>query len=238
MKGFFRSAAVQGLLGWLVAAYVETIIATLRWRYENRAPVDRFMDGGEGAVALFWHGRIAQGMACRPVLREKPRKVMISLSRDGDFIARAAARLHIPPVRGSTGRTAGPARKGGAKAFREALAFLRAGGVMILTPDGPRGPREQLPVGPLLMARAAGCPAFIMSLAAHPAVGLKSWDQARIPLPFARAQVVFEGPLPPPEPAGDAALEAVRRDWQERMRAGQARAEALLAEWIGRPRRP
>jgi hypothetical protein len=234
VKAFFRSAAVQGVLGWLVAAYIEIIIVTLRWRYENRAPVDGFMEGGGGAVALFWHGRIAQGMACRPVLRNKPRKVMISLSRDGDFIARAAARLHIPPVRGSASRADGGARKGGAKAFREALAFLRAGGVMILTPDGPRGPREVLPAGPLLMAKAAGCPAFIMSLAAHPAVGLNSWDKARVPLPFARAQVVFEGPLAPPGEAGDAALEAARLDWQARMRAGQARADALLAQWMSR----
>ena len=46
---------------------------------------------------------------------------MISLSRDGEFIARAAERLGFPPIRGSTGRGDRAADKGGAAAFREAL---------------------------------------------------------------------------------------------------------------------
>ncbi|HEY2482510.1 MAG TPA: DUF374 domain-containing protein, partial [Caulobacteraceae bacterium] len=203
MKRILRSPMAQAALGWLVAVYIELIMATVRWRFENRGPVDEIMSGPEGLIALFWHGRIAQGMACRPLLRDKPRRVMISLSPDGEFIAKAAERLKIPPVRGSAGRGGAPA-KGGSRAFREALAFIRAGGVMIMTPDGPRGPREELPLGPLQMARAAGCPTFIMSLAATPSLGLASWDQARVPLPFARGQVVLEGPLrlpPDPEPA-------------------------------------
>jgi len=228
VKGFFRSAAVQSILGWLVAAYIELIIATVRWRFENRTPVDEIMSGPEGLIALFWHGRIAQGMACRPLLRDKPRKVIISLSPDGQFIAKAAERLKIPPVRGSTGREGGAVSKGGARAFREALTFIRSGGVLIVTPDGPRGPREQLPIGPVQMARAADCPVFIMSLAASPALTLSSWDQTRIPLPFARGQVVLEGPLRLPPHADAEVLEQVRQDWQERMQAGQARAEALL----------
>jgi len=229
VKRLFRSPIVQALLGWLVAAYVELIIVTVRWRFENRAPVDAIMSGPDGLIALFWHGRIAQGMACRPLLRDKARRVIISLSPDGEFIAKAAERLKIPPVRGSTGRGGSAPSKGGTRAFREALTFIRAGGVMIITPDGPRGPREELPLGPLQMARAAGCPVFIMSLAAAPSLVLGSWDRTRIPLPFARGQVVFDGPLRlPPDPAPED-LERVRLVWQDLMRVGQARAETLLA---------
>ncbi len=229
MKALLRSRFVQELLSWLTVLYIESLIVTMRWRFENRAPVDQAMASPDGLVALFWHGRIAQGIACRPLLGNKPRKVMISLSRDGEFIALAASRLRIPPIRGSTAR-GGAVDKGGARAFREAIAFIRQGGVMILTPDGPRGPREVLPIGPAQMARMAGCPVYIMSLAASPALKLKSWDEARIPLPFARGCVVLEGPLVLPHRADEAMLEAARADWQARMRAGQARAEALLAE--------
>jgi 3-deoxy-D-manno-octulosonic-acid transferase len=225
VKRFVRAPAVQSALGWLVAGYIELIIRTMRWRFEGRANVDAIMRRPEGLIALFWHGRIAQGMACRPLLAAKPRRVLISLSPDGEFIAKAAQRLRIPPLRGSASRGGS---KGGARAFREALSFIASGGVMIINPDGPRGPREELPLGPLLMARAAGCPVFVMSLAAAPALTLGSWDRARIPLPFARGQVVLEGPLELPPGAGD--LEDVRQEWQEKMRAGQARAEALLAE--------
>jgi hypothetical protein len=230
VKGLFRSPVVQVFLGWLVAAYIELIIVTVRWRFENRAPVDEIMSGPEGLIALFWHGRIAQGMACRPLLRDKPRRVIISLSPDGEFIAKAAERLKIPPVRGSTGRGGTAPSKGGTRAFREALTFIRAGGVMIVTPDGPRGPREELPLGPLQMARAAECPVFIMSLAAAPSLVLGSWDRTRIPLPFARGQVVLAGPLRLPPHSPPETLELVRGQWQDLMRAGQARAETLLAD--------
>ena len=229
MKGFLRSPVIQGFLGWLVAAYIELLIRTVRWRFDNRGPVDEVMSGPQGLIALFWHGRIAQGMACRPLLRAKPRRVMISLSPDGEFIAKAAARLKIPPVRGSSGREGRRLSKGGARAFREALAFIHEGGVMIITPDGPRGPREELPVGPVIMARAADCPVYIMSLAAAPAFTLGSWDRARIPLPFARGQVVLDGPLSAPATIDADLVEGTRLDWQQRMRAGQARAESLLA---------
>ena len=228
MKTLLRSRYVQATLAWLIAVYIETLIVTMRWRFENRATVDAAMGSDQGLIALFWHGRIAQGIACRPLLRDKPRKVMISLSRDGDFIAQAAARLKIPPIRGSA--TRGGVDKGGAKAFREAIGFIRGGGVMILTPDGPRGPRERLPIGPTQMARMADCPVYLMSLAAAPAIRLNSWDQTRIPLPFSRGCVVLEGPLTLPRRADEAGLEAARADWEARMRAGQARAEAMLQE--------
>jgi lysophospholipid acyltransferase (LPLAT)-like uncharacterized protein len=228
VKALLRSRAVQELLAWLIAAYVETLIVTMRWRFENREPVDQVMDSPQGLIALFWHGRIAQGIACRPLLKSKPRRVMISLSRDGEFIALAASRLRIPPIRGSA--TRGTVDKGGAKAFREAIAFIRQGGVMVLTPDGPRGPKELLPIGPAQMARMADCPVFLMSLAARPAIRLNSWDAACIPLPFARGCVVLEGPLVLPPRADETTLEAARADWQARMRAGQARAEAMLGE--------
>ncbi|MBA3812465.1 MAG: lysophospholipid acyltransferase family protein [Caulobacteraceae bacterium] len=228
MKRLWRSRAAQPVLAWLAAAYVEVVIATLRWRIPDRAIADLALASPQGVIALFWHGRIVQGMACRPLLKKRPRRVMISRSRDGAFIAMAAERLGVPPIRGSAGKVGDPLGKGGAAAFREAVDFIQGGGVMILTPDGPRGPREVLPPGPAQLARAADCAVFLMSLAAKPVLTLKSWDRASLPLPFARGCVVLEGPLRVAPDADATALEAARADWQARMRAGQARAEAML----------
>jgi len=215
-------------LARLIATYVELIIATLRWRYENREAAEDAMAAPEGAMGLFWHGRIVQAMACRPILKDKPRRVMISLSRDGEFIALAAQRLGIPAIRGSTGKGGQGLAKGGAAAFRQAVALARAGGVVIMTPDGPRGPAEVLTAGTIRLASAAGCPVFLMGLAARPALRLSSWDSARIPLPFARAVLVLDGPLRAPAGASEAALSSMRYDWQTRLRTAQARAEGRL----------
>ncbi len=228
MKGLLRSPIVQAVLGWLIAAYIELVIATLRWRYENDAPAREALSGPEGLIALFWHGRIVSAIACRPILGDKPRKVMISLSRDGAFIARAAERLRIPTIRGSTGRAETGDGKGGAAAFREAVAFVAAGGVMIMTPDGPRGPNQVMQMGPVHLARASGRSVFLLGLAARPALRLGSWDQGRVPLPFGRAALALVGPLAAPAAGEAAALEATRVDWQARLMAAQLRAEALL----------
>lgn len=229
MKGLLRARVVQNLLAGLVFLYVEMIIATLRWRIENRAGADAAIASRNGLIGLFWHGRIAHAMACRPLLRDKPRRVMISLSRDGDFIAMAAQWLRIPTLRGSTGKGDAQASKGGSAAFRTALKALRDGEVMIMTPDGPRGPHQAMQVGAVQLARAADAPVFLMGLAAGASIRLGSWDEGRLPLPFARAVLVLEGPLRVAPDADVDAMEAARSDWEMRMRSAQTRAETLLA---------
>ena len=232
MKRWLRRPWVQAILGRLIAAYIELVIATLRWKRENEAPARAALDGPEGLIALFWHGRIVPAIACRPILKDKPRTVMISLSPDGEFIALAAERLRIPTIRGSTGRSSGrrggKLAKGGVGAFRQAMQILASGQVMIMTPDGPRGPNEVMQLGPVQLARASGRPVFMMGLAVRPAIRLGSWDKGRVPLPLGRAALVFEGPLSVAANADDAALEVARADWQARLRAAQARSEAML----------
>jgi lysophospholipid acyltransferase (LPLAT)-like uncharacterized protein len=222
---FVRTPWVQSTLAWLVSVYLGATLATMRWRFENRGPVDAAVGEPAGAVACFWHGRIALAVVCRRVLKRKPRRVLISNSPDGELIAKIVGRLSFPAIRGSTTMDSRANRRS-IGAFREAVRFIDAGGVVAITPDGPRGPAEQMPQGPVMLARARQTPVFLFGLAAHPTLTLNSWDKTQIPLPFGRGCVVFEGPLTAPH---DAEPETIRLDWQARLSAAQARAEALLA---------
>jgi lysophospholipid acyltransferase (LPLAT)-like uncharacterized protein len=228
VKMFVRTPWVQGALAWLVSAYIGLTLATMRWRFENRAVADAAIASPDGVIALFWHGRIAVAVGCRRVLKRKPRRVLISNSPDGELIARIVGRLGFPAIRGSSTMD-NRANRRSIGAFRDAVKFLDAGGVVAITPDGPRGPAERMPEGPVMLARARATPVFLFGLAAQPAVTLKSWDKTRIPLPFSRGCVVFEGPLIIPRGADAETIEAARLDWQTRLTAAQARAEALLA---------
>jgi lysophospholipid acyltransferase (LPLAT)-like uncharacterized protein len=227
MKLFARRPWVQSALARLVTAYLGVTLATMRWRFENRAAADAVVASPSGVIGLFWHGRIALAVVCRRVLKTKPRRVMISSSPDGEFIAKAVERLGFPAIRGSSTTDTRRERRS-VEASLEALRFLDAGGVIAITPDGPRGPPQEMPAGPVMLARMHETPVFLFGLAAHPAMTLKSWDRARIPLPFGRGCVVFEGPLTLPRHADDAAIGAARVDWQDRLNAAQARAEALV----------
>jgi len=225
VKKFVRTPWVQSTLAWLVSAYLGATLATMRWRFENRELADAAVASPNGVIACFWHGRIALAVVCRRVLKQKPRRVLISNSPDGELIAKIVNRLSFPAIRGSTTMD-NRANRRSIGAFRDAVKFLDAGGVVAITPDGPRGPAEQMPHGPVMLARARQTPVFLFGLAAHPTLTLKSWDKTQIPLPFGRGCVVFEGPLTVPH---DAEAEATRLDWQTRLVAAQARAEALLA---------
>jgi hypothetical protein len=227
-KKLVRSPWVQSAIAWLVSAYLRATLATMRWRFENRAAADAAVASPKGLIACFWHGRIALAIACRRVLRNKPRRVLISNSPDGELIAKIVGRLSFGAIRGSsTMDKRAPRRSVGA--FLGALKFLEEGGVVAITPDGPRGPAEEMPEGPVALARARETPVLLFGLAARPTLTLKSWDKTQIPLPFGRGCVVFDGLLAVPRDAAPEAIEAARADWQARLRAAQSRAEALVA---------
>jgi lysophospholipid acyltransferase (LPLAT)-like uncharacterized protein len=225
---FVRRPWVQSALAWLVSAYLGATLATMRWRFIDRAAADVAVASPEGVIACFWHGRIALAVVCRRVLRKKPRRVLISRSPDGEFIAKVVRRLSFPAIRGSANRRDAAHDQRTIAASRDVLRFIRDGGVVAITPDGPLGPAEQMPVGPVLLARIADAPVFLFGLAATPTLTLKSWDRTRIPLPFGRGCVVFDGPLTVSRHAAANDVERARADWQARLCAAQEAAEAAL----------
>lgn len=223
-----RSRPAQIALAYILSFYIDVTLFTMRWRFENRGPADAAVAAPAGLVFCFWHGRITLAVVGRRVLKKKPRRVLISMSRDGEFIARTVERLGFPAIRGSAGK--GAMTKGGAPAFLKAVRFMKEGGALAVTPDGPRGPNQVMPDGPVHLARMAGVETFVFGLAARPAIQLNSWDRTRLPLPFARGCLVFDGPFPPPPAdADDEAIEATRLEWQMRLNTAQERAEAILA---------
>lgn len=228
MKRLFRTPWIQSFVAWAVSLYLGATLATMRWRFENRGPADAAVASPMGIIGCFWHGRISLAIVCRRVLKRKPRRVLISPSPDGEFITKVVGRLDFPALRGTAALTDIRRMRKGAATFRTALRFLEDGGVIAITPDGPRGPAQQMPSGPVMLARMRETPVFLFGLAAQPAMTLRSWDRARIPLPFAKGCVVFDGPLTAPRDADEAAVETIRAEWQARLNSAQARAEALV----------
>ena len=228
MKMFFRRPSVQAALAWLVSVYLGVTLATMRWRFIDRASVDAAVASPEGVIACFWHGRIALAVACRRVLKKKPRRVLISRSPDGELIAKVVRRLSFPAIRGSANRRDAAHDQRTFAASRDVLRFMRDGGLVAITPDGPLGPTEQMPIGPVLLARISQAPVLLFGLAAKPTLTLKTWDHTQIPLPFGRGCVVFDGLFTVPRGAKPEELESVRADWQARLCAAQNAAEAAL----------
>ncbi len=192
---------MQAALARLLGLYLLLVFRTTRWRvegWENVPP--RFL-------AAFWH----EMLPLMPLLAERARArgvagrvhVLVSRHRDGRFIAAGVRRFGVETVHASSSQ-------GGATGALALLRLVRAGGVIAITPDGPRGPRRVAAPGVAQLSAMARVPVLPVAGHARWAVTLGSWDRMRLPLPFGRGALVIGRPLPPGTdlPAIAAALDA------------------------------
>lgn len=223
----------MGLLTRLLAGYLAATYRTLRWTREGQEIAAHVqaeaLAAGGGAILALWHSRVPVGPTTWPQGPERPEiRVLVSQSRDGELIARVIARLGLPSIRGSSlKKTDTHKNKGGEQAFRDMVKWVKDGGAMAITPDGPRGPVEVMQKGAVALARVSGAPLLFVGVAVNPCIRLKTWDRTIIPLPFAKAAMVWDGPvLAGREDDPDALAEA----WGARLTAASRRAEAIVGE--------
>lgn len=157
-------------------------------------------------IPCLWHQHL---MAVVPYLLRK-RAIglklgfMISPSVDGEAGAMAAQRIGGHIVRGSSNYT-------GARALRDFyLAVTKEEVSLLITPDGPRGPRYKSKSGALLIAQLAGKPIVPISYAASRVFKFRAWDRFILPLPFARIVVTVGMPIKVPKVIKPAELESLQ----------------------------
>jgi lysophospholipid acyltransferase (LPLAT)-like uncharacterized protein len=208
--GAMRRPGPLGLavIPMLAAVAVRLLALTLRI-HRMEAAVGPLWRAREPAIYAVWHGRIL----LLPYLYGWRRAlVLASRSRDGELLARFVARFGLVSLRGSSSR-------GGAEALRLLTRALREGRDAVVVPDGPRGPRETVKPGIVMNARLSGAPIVPMAMGASAEWRLRSWDEFRIPQPFARCVLRFGDPIRVPPDADRAAQEAARKDVETALRA-------------------
>ena len=187
--------------------------------FEGREQLDALL-GGRGLLIAIWHGRMIVPF---DYFRERDWYVLVSPSEDGDLSEGMLERFGYKVIRGSASR-------GGSRALREMLTILDAGGVVVITPDGPRGPLHSMNPGLAWMARATGRPILPVGNCADRAWHLNSRDRFTIPKPGARLAVTFAAPIHVSREGGDAELAAAT----ERVRESLLEAERRGFERLGR----
>ncbi len=117
------------------------------------------------------------------VFKKKKAVGVTSLSKDGDMLAALLKVWGFSLIRGSSSRGGSEVLKGLADAARTSL--------VLVTPDGPRGPRLEMKVGALIAAHRASVPLVWCGVKIHSKKILPSWDLFQIPLPFSKIEVRF-----------------------------------------------
>jgi len=205
LKRFSRSRAATAIACWLLARYIRLVELTTRWSLRGFDPMHERLARDEPFITAFWHGRMVliPGL-WRRVGKGRTAHMLVSLHRDGRLISRVIGHLGVRTIAGSTSR-------GGGAALRSLVRVVKAGHVVGITPDGPRGPRMHASTGVAGAASLSGVPVFAVSCAATRRRLFGSWDRFMLPLPFGRAVVVSKGPFEVPRDADAATLEAARK---------------------------
>ena len=208
-KRFMRSSAVQASLGWLLAAYMVLVKYSTRWSIERAEVAAPVIGNGKGLIALTWHSRFLMLNSAWKKQWQLPH-VLISLSRDGALVAYTTRFLGLETIRGSSRKIGSGKAKGGSAAMRQMRSALDSGACIVITPDGPRGPRQRLGDGPLRLAKMSGAPILPCTFAVRNRIQFKSWDRFVLPLPFGRGKIIWGSPVSVPADADDRKIETLR----------------------------
>ena len=142
--------------------------------------------GEEQHVCVCWHGELFMSpQAYRYIHKKHSASAIISQHFDGALIAGTLKLLGIRPLRGSS-------RKGAQKVLLQAFRSVKKGEEVLLTPDGPKGPRHTVSSGAIGLALKSKLPILIVNFTAEKFWQVNSWDKFVIPKPFTTVEFYMQ----------------------------------------------
>jgi len=137
-------------------------------------------------IYVTWHGGLfIAPLVYRYLKTSRKSSAIISTHYNGELVASTLSLFNIRPLRGST-------TTGASKVLREAFKSLRNDEDVLISPDGPRGPRHTMNDGAIALALKSKLPIFVLGFQTKSYWQLKSWDQFIIPKPFAKVDIYME----------------------------------------------
>ena len=136
-------------------------------------------------IVVFWHGEMLPVLATFGPLHSI---VLVSPSQDGKVLQRLLRDWGHTIVEGSSSR-------GGKEALAQ-LVELAPQNIVLITPDGPRGPAHRAKPGAVIAAQRSGVPlVHVRMRSAQVYQFSRSWDRFQLPLPFARITLHISQPI-------------------------------------------
>ena len=180
-----KNKYILKLFEYLIFALVWLIGLSCKKRFSGALPQ-------QPCVLLFWHDKLAFMPFIYPHLRPKmPKKdahVIISDHKDGELITRVVSHFGIKAVRGSSYKNA-------VRALVGALMVLKKDSDLVITPDGPRGPRHSISDGCVTIPQKSGAKIVILSYTSSKSWFFKSWDKMELPKPFSTITYTISEPF-------------------------------------------
>ncbi|MBM9546301.1 lysophospholipid acyltransferase family protein [Leptospira sp. 201903074] len=189
------------LLPLIVVWFQRLIVLTSRFRFLTNEPYEELFKNKKPFIYSIWHTNVLYS----PYLhRGKNVAVLISESKDGDYINQVVHRFGNTSIRGSSS-------KGGSKALKAVIQHLKKGLPAAFTPDGPRGPAFILQPGIIAAAQVTQAPIVPFHYeCSRQWILERAWDKHRVPKPFTTFVVSYGEPISVPRDLNEEEFEKMR----------------------------
>jgi len=184
---FKNKRQLPAWLAWPLAGLARVILLTYRVKIEDK---NNILNNNLTSPLIFacWHNRILFTVPLLPKACRKKLYMLVSASRDGEYIATLAKLFQLGVVRGSSS-------KGGLGALLAMKALIGRNCSVGITVDGPRGPRYCVHPGVAALAALTGRKIVPLISNFKHCWELHSWDKMQIPLPFSKITLQVGKPI-------------------------------------------
>ena len=176
------SKAYSYIGGWLYRITLQLLYATLRIECKGLKPLSH------PCIVALWHNQLALALLVRRFLPKYDYTVVVSNSRDGMILGsyvKTHAGFDVIHVSGKSRHSA----------LLQIVEELKKNRILIITPDGPRGPLYEVKGGVAFSAQKAEAMILPMHWHASSMWQLSTWDRLQFPRPFSKVTLYFEDPI-------------------------------------------
>ncbi len=180
MKNLYNS--IIGLIGKII---LWMILKTCRIEVHGLHFFEEATKDGKSILAL-WHSRLLIiAEALHRATKKQTFAAIVSSSRDGH-------RLKSLVNSYSRGKTIRVSSKEPDAALRKMIKHLQDhDDILVITPDGPRGPKEKVKGGVIFAAQKSEASVIPLTWNADRSWTLPTWDGMLLPKPFSRVSIYF-----------------------------------------------
>ncbi len=187
----------------ILPTILDLLTRTLRIKVENEESLK-----SSNCVLMFWHGKMLAGWWLG---RNKNFYAVVSQSKDGEILSRLLKRWNYKLIRGSSS-------KDSKEVMKEMVEALKNGFSLAITPDGPRGPREEMKIGGLISAVRAQKPIVLCGIIYEKKKIFKSWDMFELPKFFSKVKVKLSEPKIFPASLSNDKYEEIREELEKNLK--------------------
>lgn len=159
---------------------IVTNLLSKTWRYKIKGIVPR-----DNGIIVFWHGLM---LPCWKFFSDNKPIAVVSTSKDGQILVELLKIWNFDFIRGSSSK--------GGKEVLEKIIEKSKSNLVLITPDGPKGPHRKFKAGAIVAAQRAHVPLYLLKAdIENKLLFKKSWDKFEFPLPFSLINLNISDPL-------------------------------------------